>query len=323
MRQFQPREAVVKALKESTFLDVVDDDTKIKRKTPLPEEFADGAPETVVKVFEDRAMPRSIYVKGFGEEQPSTQFDIEAFFAPYGPTNAIRLRRKDHDKSFKGSVFVEFDSEETMKKFLELDPKPEYQDRKLQIMTKKEYCDQKAADIASGKIRASSPTGAAQSRKRTRDDDRDWRDRRADDSRRDNHRDGRRGGGRGRGSRGDRGDRGDRDNRRGNRDRDDRRDRNRDRDNEDKDKSRIGRDAANAEAVAKAKAFVEAEAAKEAGAGASATADTTTTTTATTETETNGATTTTQGQKRARDEEGTAEAADAEREVKKVDVKAG
>lgn len=243
MRHFQPRSAIVAALKESSMLEVVEDDTKVKRKVPLSEELANADNETVVKIFEDRAMPRSIYVKGFGQEQPSTQFDIEAFFAPYGPTNAIRLRRKDNDKSFKGSVFVEFDSEETMKKFLDLDPKPEYQGKPLQIMTKKEYCEKKAADIASGKIRANSPVGGGRKNR----DDRNWKERRADDNRRDNRH--RRGGGRGFGSKGGRDQ--------------DRGDRNRER-NPNKDSTNAeDREAANTSAVAQAKAFVEAEKAKE------------------------------------------------------------
>ena len=321
MRQFQPRSAVVAALKDSAVIELVDDDTKVKRKVPLSEELADSNNDTVVKVFEDRAMPRSIYAKGFGEELPSTQFDIEAFFAPYGPTNAIRLRRKDHDKSFKGSVFVEFDSEDTMKKFLELDPRPEYKGKKLQIMTKKEYCDGKAADIAVGKIRASSPRGGfSNNRKRDRDD-RDWRDRRDDDRRRDH----KRGGGRGFGSKGGR------DNR-------DRGDRNREREarlaapptiwypgiDDDTKNSRenrnestaIDKDTETADAVARARAVVAAEQVKEQHeAEANKVTDVATTNGSEKDGDDVAA-----GQKRARGED-TSEAIEGEREAKKADVK--
>jgi lupus La protein len=211
MRRFQPFSAIIAALKESTFLELTDNDTKVKRKEPLPDKVD---PEKMdpdsIKVFEDRAMPRSVYVKGFGDEDSKTQLDVEAFFASYGPYNAIRLRRAN-DKVFKGSVFVEFDSEETQKKFLELDPKPKYKEKELQIMSKKEYCEKKVEDIKAGKVKASGREphrgrgGFQNKRKRDNEDDRDWRERREDD-RKNGHRDSRRGGrGRGRDSRRDQG----------------------------------------------------------------------------------------------------------------------
>lgn len=205
MRHFQPFSAIVSALKESTFLELTDDDTKVKRKEALPE-IVD--PEKIdpdsIKVFEDRALPRSVYVKGFGEEDSKTQLDIEDFFAPYGPYNAIRLRRA-HDKVFKGSVFVEFDSEETQKKFLDLDPKPKYNGKDLQIMSKRAYCDKKVEDIKSGKIKGNGRDhhrgrgGYQNKRKRDDEDDRDWRERREDDRKNGLGRDSRRGGRGGRG----------------------------------------------------------------------------------------------------------------------------
>ncbi|RMZ89761.1 hypothetical protein DV736_g2999, partial [Chaetothyriales sp. CBS 134916] len=156
MRHFQPFSAIVDALKESTVLDLTNDDTCVRRKEPLPAELDDGPGPNTVRIFEDRAMPRCVYAKGFGDEAPSTQFDIEAFFAPYGPTNAVRLRRTE-DKLFKGSVFVEFATEELARAFLVLDPKPQFQGRELQIMSKKEYCDKKVQDIKAGKIKANTP----------------------------------------------------------------------------------------------------------------------------------------------------------------------
>ncbi|EON63611.1 hypothetical protein W97_02839 [Coniosporium apollinis CBS 100218] len=154
MRHFQPYSAVVAALRDSSILDVTADD-ELRRKTPLPEEVGKDIDDEKIKIFEDKAMPRSIYAKGFGEEGPSTQFDIEAFFMPYGPTNQIRLRRTWQDKTFKGSVFVEFDSEDTQKAFLALDPKPKFQGRELKIMSKREYVEGKTEDIRAGKIQAS------------------------------------------------------------------------------------------------------------------------------------------------------------------------
>ncbi|KAL8714976.1 MAG: hypothetical protein Q9225_006461 [Loekoesia sp. 1 TL-2023] len=193
MRHFQPFSAVVDALKESTTLNVVgDENDHVQRKTPLPEGLKDKPMVEVKKVFEDEAMKRSVYVKGFGEEQPSTQFDIEAFFAEYGPTNSVRLRRA-FNKLFKGSVFVEFDSEESQKKFLELDPKPKWKGQDLIIKSKKQYCDDKVEDIKAGRIKPRT----AEERRLQGSDDRDWKVRRAEDQR-NGHRRG--GGGRGFGS---------------------------------------------------------------------------------------------------------------------------
>lgn len=193
MRHFQPFSAVVDALKESTTLNVVgDDNDQIQRKIPLPEGLKDKPMVEVKKVHEDQAMKQSVYVKGFGEEQPSTQFDIEAFFAEYGPTNSVRLRRA-FNNMFKGSVFVEFDSEESQKKFLELDPKPKWKGQDLLIKSKKQYCDDKIEDIKSGKIRPRN----AEEKRLAGDDDRNWKVRRAEDQRNGNKRGG---GGRGFGS---------------------------------------------------------------------------------------------------------------------------
>ncbi|KAL8782942.1 MAG: hypothetical protein Q9213_004998 [Squamulea squamosa] len=191
MRHFQPYSAVVEALKDSTTLDVVGDD-QIQRKVPLPEAIKDKPMDEVKKVFEDEMMKRSVYVKGFGEEQPSTQFDIEAFFAEFGTTNSVRLRRSSN-KLFKGSVFVEFDSEDTQKKFLSLDPRPKWKGQDLIIKSKKQYCDDKVDDIQAGRVKPHQP-GEKRSH---RVDDRDWKVRRDEDQRNGNRRGG---GGKGFGS---------------------------------------------------------------------------------------------------------------------------
>lgn len=226
MRHFQPVAAVVDALKESTTLNVVENDTCIQRKQPLPEGLVGKPMEEIQKVHEDASMARSIYAKGFGDEEPSTQFDIEAFFANYGSTNSVRLRRT-YDQSFKGSVFVEFDSEATQKAFLALDPKPKWHGKELQIKSKKQYCDDKVDDIKAGKVRANEQDDRGRHRfkpyKKRRDspdydaggkgdekDDRDWRIRR-DEDRKSGFKDrsggkhrGFRSSGRGRGGRNDR-----------------------------------------------------------------------------------------------------------------------
>ena len=189
MRHFQPLSAIVDALKESTVLNIVEDDTAIQRKSPLPEGLVGKPMVEIKKVHEDKTMARSVYAKGFGEEQPSSQFDIEAFFAEHGSTNSVRLRRT-YDGTFKGSVFVEFDSEETQKAFLAIDPKPKWQGNELQIKSKKQYCDDKVDDIEAGRVRPNNDKyfqgKGKQGGRRDRDersdkDDRDWRVRRDED----------------------------------------------------------------------------------------------------------------------------------------------
>lgn len=155
MRRFQPFSAIVEALKESTMLNLVENDTCVQRKIALAKGLENKSMQEVEQVYEDEAMARSIYAKGFGEEKPSTQFDIEAFFSDYGLTNSVRLRRTQQ-KVFKGSVFVEFDSEVTQKNFLALDPKPKWKGHNLEIKSKKQYCDDKVKDIRAGRVQANS-----------------------------------------------------------------------------------------------------------------------------------------------------------------------
>lgn len=192
MQRFQPFSAVVAALKDAETVELTENDTAVKRKVPLPENTGDN-----LKVIEDKAMGRSIYAKGFGREEGSTQYDIEAFFAPFGPINAIRLRRGD-DKGFKGSVFVEFGDEDKQKEFLALEEKPKWNGKELIIKSKKQYCEEKLEEIKAGNVKPSRGRGGPRGRGRggrggrgggrndrqdrqDRGDNRDWRERRAQD----------------------------------------------------------------------------------------------------------------------------------------------
>ncbi|KAI9819766.1 MAG: hypothetical protein M1826_001075 [Phylliscum demangeonii] len=215
MKHFQPYDAVVAALRESKVLDVTEDGM-VKRKVPISKELLGPTPGDRYQKFEDKTLSRSVYTKGFDEETPTTQFDIEAFFAPYGPTNAIRLRRSLHGL-FKQSVFVEFADEATQQAFLALDPKPRWKGRELLIKSKEDYVNGKAADIAAGLIKAQPPRwpaprnehpknsrGNAHSKRSAPTDPDNWKQRRDDDRKRgfkdDRPRGGRGGDGGGRGA---------------------------------------------------------------------------------------------------------------------------
>ncbi|KAK1766845.1 La protein [Phialemonium atrogriseum] len=216
MRCFKPYSAVVAALKDSKTLIVSGDEGEevVKRKKAY----------VPASDLAQARMAASVYVKGFGDEEPSTQFEIEAFFARYGPVNAIRLRRTP-ENLFKGSVFAEFQTEELAKKFLELDPAPTWKGHELMIMPKKAYVTDKTKKIQSGEIEASHNRpkrfyegkeigGRGNNRGRGRDSRRsgdpdDWKKRRDEDQKggfKDRrHQRGRGGHGRGRGGRGGRG----------------------------------------------------------------------------------------------------------------------
>ncbi|KAK8080620.1 hypothetical protein PG997_008438 [Apiospora hydei] len=208
MRRFQPPSAVITALKESNFIVIEGEEGKetIRRQKAWD-------PTKTAKTEE-----RSVYVKGFGNEIPSTQFDIEAFFTQYGEIHSVRLRRGD-DGGFKGSVFVEWADQETAEKFMALDPKPTWKEHDLLIMWKAEYTKQKNDAIREGKIQPKNNHGKPFQRGRGRGgfrgnqregaDSNDWKKRRDEDQKRGfggDRRDSRdqrgRGRGRGRGGRG-------------------------------------------------------------------------------------------------------------------------
>lgn len=197
MRRFQPFEAIVEALRNSDKVELTDNDTCVRRKYPLPENFF----EVIAKESDER----SIYAKGFGEENSGTQLDVEAFFASFGHIRAVRLRRTFPEKLFKGSVFVEFQTKELADSFLAQDPKPKYEGKELQIMSKVDYMMKKKDELDTGKTvsngyrvnkgnheRRGSYDGK---RKRDGEDNRDWKTRRDEDQKRGFRNDKGRGGG--------------------------------------------------------------------------------------------------------------------------------
>jgi lupus La protein len=173
MRRFQPVGAVVAALRQSATLAVVDakgDPAPAPAENEAEEEGGFGAKAHIVRrvawtppsvnddgdsaaALADPGLPRSVYAKGFGAETATTQFDVEAYFAPFGPVNMVRLRRKQGDRTFKGSAFVEFATEDLAQKFLEKKDRPRWNgDMELKVMSKREYLEKQEEDIRAGKI---------------------------------------------------------------------------------------------------------------------------------------------------------------------------
>ncbi|OSX58455.1 hypothetical protein POSPLADRAFT_1049289 [Postia placenta MAD-698-R-SB12] len=124
MREYQPLglEWITNALRLSEELEVSEDGTQVRRRTEVQEPKGQ---------FE-----RSVYAKGFGAETEGIQKRLEAFFNQYGKTNAVRMRRIDTTKEFKGSVFAEFADFKAVEKFLNADPKPSWNGEELLVMTK-------------------------------------------------------------------------------------------------------------------------------------------------------------------------------------------
>ncbi|KAF8124376.1 hypothetical protein EV363DRAFT_1354325 [Boletus edulis] len=132
-------EFILRALKTSTQLEVDEKGDNVRRTAELQkpkDQFG-----------------RSVYAKGFGKEEPGLQQELEAFFEQYGGVNAVRMRRVDGKKEFKGSVFVEFADMTGVEAFLSVEPKPSWKGEELLIMSKGAYCDMKIKEKGlTGKI---------------------------------------------------------------------------------------------------------------------------------------------------------------------------
>ncbi|KAI0841940.1 hypothetical protein F5Y06DRAFT_258649 [Hypoxylon sp. FL0890] len=179
MRRFKPYSAVVEALKTSKRLVVegAEGEETVRRKEPC----------VPSKDIEQQIEERTTYIKGFGEETKTSQFDIEEFLFQYGEVNAVRLRRDDQaeDKVFKGSVLVEWADLMTAWKFETLKPQPQWKGHPLMIMPKFIYDRQSEEEERRTGFRGhhgKSGRGSSQFRGNRRDSDAgDWKQRREDD----------------------------------------------------------------------------------------------------------------------------------------------
>lgn len=118
--------------KGSTALTVSEDGTKVKRNTPL------GDVEAAL-VAADK---RTIFAAPFPYN--ATMEQLTAFFERQGPVACVRLRRHLESKDFRGSVFVEFGSEETADKVRAMEL--EYEGAPIRMTPKSEFVEQKVAE---------------------------------------------------------------------------------------------------------------------------------------------------------------------------------
>lgn len=80
---------------KSSLLEMDESGEKVRRKVWLGEQQRPKGGQD--------AFSRSVYAKGFGEEYPTLQQELEEFFMTFGKVNSVRMRRdmnKD-DKPFK------------------------------------------------------------------------------------------------------------------------------------------------------------------------------------------------------------------------------
>ena len=110
MREFQAHgtDWLVDALRtHSEELEVDAEGKNLRRKTEVrePEGQFDRSIYAVSPKMHDRPVYDPVIShnqqKGFGEESPELQRELEKFFQVYGKTNAVRMRRNNDTKEFK------------------------------------------------------------------------------------------------------------------------------------------------------------------------------------------------------------------------------
>ncbi|KAK4525773.1 hypothetical protein GAYE_SCF16G3682 [Galdieria yellowstonensis] len=117
------------ALKTSQLVELNEDKTKLRRKYPLPPSISNKR--------------KTIYVKGFPtEEEPQLESVVE-LFSPYGVVRSVRFRRYPDTKKFKGSAFIEFETEEQAQRAAEEEFLKDQSGAELEVLTKDEYFKRK------------------------------------------------------------------------------------------------------------------------------------------------------------------------------------
>ncbi|CAJ0923897.1 unnamed protein product, partial [Ranitomeya imitator] len=125
---------ILEALKKSKsgLLEIDEEKSKIRRspEKPLPE---------VTDEYKNAIKTRSVYIKGF---QPDTTLDeIKEWLEGKALIENIQMRRT-LQKTFKGSIFIVFETEEASKKFLE-NKDLKFKDSDMIILSKDEYIAKK------------------------------------------------------------------------------------------------------------------------------------------------------------------------------------
>lgn len=127
-------DVIANALRKSDagLVEITEDNKKIRRVSSKP------LPENTVEARQT-AKSKTVYCKGFPKDSSLDQ--LEEFFASYGKVIYI-IMRKDLERAFKGSVFVEFATVDEAKAFTSLES-VKFNDEELIKMMKGDYYKKK------------------------------------------------------------------------------------------------------------------------------------------------------------------------------------
>ncbi|GJD06371.1 Lupus La protein [Galdieria sulphuraria] len=117
------------ALKNSNLVELNEDGTKLRRKSALPCSISNKR--------------KTIYVKGFPQQKEPELESVVELFAPYGVVCSVRFRRYPDTKKFKGSAFIEFETEEAAQRAAEEEFLKDKSGSELAILSKDEYFKRK------------------------------------------------------------------------------------------------------------------------------------------------------------------------------------
>lgn len=129
-------EMVAKVAKCSAVIKVSDDGKMVGRINPVDETVG----QTTIE--------RTVYVKGWPETPDPTIESVEEFYGAFGKVLSVRLRRR-RNKSFKGTMLVEFSKVEEAKSVLE--KKPKVDEKELIYMTAADWKKEKEEETKQAK----------------------------------------------------------------------------------------------------------------------------------------------------------------------------
>ncbi|XP_003226306.2 lupus La protein [Anolis carolinensis] len=138
-------DVIVAALKKSKtgLIEVSEEKTKIRRSPNKPQ------PE-VTEQYKNAVKNRSVYIKGFPVD--TTLDDIQEWIDSKAKVENVQMR-KTLQKTFKGSVFVVFDTIESAKAFVAT-PNQKYNDTELFVVSKEDYFAKKNENKRQHKLEA-------------------------------------------------------------------------------------------------------------------------------------------------------------------------
>ncbi|XP_072539057.1 lupus La protein [Salminus brasiliensis] len=129
---------IIKSLQKSKtgLLEISEDQTKIRRcpSKPLPEHDEE---------YKDTVKHKSIYMKGFPLD--TTLDEIKEWLADKGTVENIQMR-KGPQKTFKGSIFAVFESEDAAKAFAARDDVKQFKENDMIVLLKHDYFAKKAEE---------------------------------------------------------------------------------------------------------------------------------------------------------------------------------